>query len=47
MLHLVQKFMTIKQKVEEIGKLTENDNLSREDLGKCMKEIAGQILEEL
>ena len=24
-----------------------NDNLSREDLGKCMKEIAGQILEEL
>lgn len=46
-LHLVQKFMAIKQKVEEIGKLTENDNLSREDLGKCMKEIAGQILEEL
>ena len=46
-LHLVQKFMSIKQKVEEIGILTENTNLSREELGMRLNEIAGQILEEL
>ena len=46
-LHLVQKFMSIKQKVEEIGILTENTNLSREELGMRLNEIASQILEEL
>lgn len=46
-LHLVQKFMAIKQKVEEIETLTGNVALTREELGNKMKEIAGQILEEL
>lgn len=46
-LHLVQKFMTIKQKVKEIDKLTEDESLSRGELGTKMKELAGQILEEL
>jgi len=46
-LHLVQKFMNIKQKVEEIEVLTENESLSRDELGIKMREIAGQIIEEL
>lgn len=46
-LHLVQKFMSIKKKVEEIGRLTENHSLSRRELELRTKEIADQILEEL
>lgn len=46
-LHLMQKFISIKQKVKEIDELTGNASLSREELAKKMKEIAGQILEEL
>jgi len=46
-LHLIQKFITIKQKVEEINKLAENQDLSREELSQKIKQVSGQILEEL
>ena len=46
-LHLVQKYMTIKQKLEEIVTLTGNEVLSREEMGIKIKEITGQIIEEL
>ena len=46
-LHLIQRFASVKIKVEEMNALAENDKLSREELTELIKQVAGQILEEL
>lgn len=46
-LHLVERFMSIKMKTEEISALAENDALSRDELKEQIKYLSGQILEEL
>lgn len=46
-LHLIQKFITIKQKVEEINKLAEDHSLTHEEMACGIKQVSGQILEEL
>ncbi len=46
-LHLIQRFSSVKTKMETINALAENEKLSREELTEQIKEVAGQILEEL
>lgn len=46
-LHLIQRFGSVKEKIEEISALAEDDTLSRKELAEQMKHVAGQILEEL
>lgn len=46
-LHLVQKFMTIRGKIGEINELMENENLTRGELIKKIRQISNGILEEL
>lgn len=47
-LHLVEKFVTIKEKVNQIHGITKNyQNLKEEDLIKQIEDISNEILEEL
>ncbi len=46
-LHLIQRFSSVKGKIEEISALAEKEELSRKELAEQMKKVAGQILEEL
>ena len=46
-LHLIQRFSSVKKKIEEISALAEEEKLSRTELAEQMKKVAGQILEEL
>lgn len=46
-LHLIQRFSSVKKKIEEISALAEEENLSRKELAEQMQKVAGQILEEL
>lgn len=46
-LHLIQKFMSIKVKIKEMNELAEDESKSRKELAECMKQLSGQILEEL
>lgn len=46
-LHLVERFLKIRDEVEVLQKLAENDAVSREELAGKVKEISGQIVEEL
>ena len=46
-LHLVERFTSMKRKMEQINALAEDDTLSRKELSEQMKRVAGQILEEL
>lgn len=46
-LHLIQKFMAIKIKIGNINELTDNENLSRQEMAEEIRRISGEILEEL
>lgn len=46
-LHLIQKFMTIRNKIGEINELMENEELSRQELIGEIRQISDGILEEL
>lgn len=46
-LHLVAKFLNIKQKVENIHKMADDHTLSKEELIGHMKRLSDDILEEL
>lgn len=46
-LHLIQRFSSVKKKIEEISALAEEEKLSRKELAEQMQKVAGQILEEL
>lgn len=47
-LHLVEKFMSVKQKVHEIDLLLENyENQNENELIKKVKKLSGEIIEEL
>lgn len=46
-LHLVEKFLKIKDKIGNLQQIAEDENVSREALIRDMKEITHQILEEL
>lgn len=46
-LHLIQRFLTVKDRIKEIDLLAENEELSRRELAERIRHISGQILEEL
>lgn len=46
-LHLISRFSSVKKKIEEISALAEKEELSRKELTEQIKNVAGQILEEL
>ena len=46
-LHLVEKFLKIKDCVGALQKIAEDESVSRQELVRNMKEITHQILEEL
>lgn len=46
-LHLIQRFMIIKDRIRQIDVLTEDEGLSRRELAERIRHISGQILEEL
>ena len=46
-LHLVKRFVSIRDKVDIISGLTNDKDKSKEDLMKQIKDITGDILEEL
>ena len=46
-LHLIQRFLTVKDRIKEMDLLTENEELSRRELAERIRHISGQILEEL
>ncbi len=46
-LHLVQRFMSIKMKTEEISVLTGNETLAHDEMKEQIKCLSEQILEEL
>lgn len=46
-LHLVEKFLKIKENIACLQKIAEDENVSRDKLVCEMKEITHQILEEL
>ena len=46
-LHLVSRFMTIKEKIEKINQMAGNEELSRKDLAEGIRQLSGEILEEL
>ena len=46
-LHLIRKFLTIREKIKEIDRLAGDEQLSRRELAEEIRLAAGQILEEL
>ncbi len=46
-LHLIQRFASVKKKIEEISALAEEESLSRKELTEQIRKVTGQILEEL
>lgn len=46
-LHLISKFISIKEKVKSIHQLTADESMSKEELIQQMKQLADDILEEL
>lgn len=46
-LHLIRKFMNIKDRIKEIDSLTEDEELSRRELAESVRHLLGRILEEL
>jgi len=46
-LHLVSKFMTVREKIGEINALTGDKELSRQELSDKIRHLSGEILEEL
>ena len=45
-LHLVSRFMTIKEKIEKINRMAGNEELSRKELAEGMRQLSGEILEQ-
>lgn len=46
-LHLIQRFMKIKEQVNQLNRAAESEGLTREELIKTVKQMSQQILEEL
>lgn len=46
-LHLIQRFMKIKEQVNQLNRAVESEGLTREELIKTVKQMSQQILEEL
>ncbi len=46
-LHLVSKFMTVREKIGEINALAGDKGLSRQELSDKIRHLSGEILEEL
>lgn len=46
-LHLVSRFMAIKEKIAKINAMTGNESLSRQELTEGIRHLSGEILEEL
>ena len=46
-LHLIRKFLIIREKIKEIDKVAGDESLSRKELAEEIRQAAGQILEEL
>lgn len=46
-LHLIERFLTIRERIGQLQKVAEDESISRETLVQEMKEITRQILEEL
>lgn len=46
-LHLVERFMKVKDKIKQLGQLTGNTEITREELIEKMNQLSSQILEEL
>ena len=47
-LHLVEKFMSVKEKVHQIDTLLENyEDQDEKELIKMVKKLSGEIIEEL
>lgn len=46
-LHLIRKFLIIREKIKEIDKAAGDESLSRKELAEEIRQAAGQILEEL
>ena len=46
-LHLIRRFLTIREKIKEIDRLAGDEQLSRRELAEEIRLAAGQILEEL
>ncbi len=46
-LHLVERFMKVKENVSQIEKLSENMEITREELAEKVRVLSRQILEEL
>lgn len=46
-LHLIERFLTIRERIGQLQKVAEDENIPRETLVQEMKEITRQILEEL
>lgn len=46
-LHLVERFMKVKENVSQIEKLSENMETTREELAEKVRVLSRQILEEL
>lgn len=46
-LHLIERFLTIRERIGQLQKVAEDESIPRETLVQEMKEITRQILEEL
>lgn len=46
-LHLIQRFLKIKEQVNQLNRAAESEGLTREELVTAVKQMSGQILEEL
>lgn len=46
-LHLVSRFVTIREKIEKINGMAGNEELSRRELAEGIRQLSGEILEEL
>lgn len=46
-LHLIERFLTIRDRIGQLQQIAEDESISREKLVSEMKEITRQILEEL
>ena len=46
-LHLVERFMRIRDQIKELGELTRQTEMTREELQAAVTALSNQILEEL
>lgn len=46
-LHLISRFQTVKEKIGRINAMAGNEELSRQELAEGIRQLSGEILEEL